>query len=230
MKKMFAILLIVAVAVSALTLNVSAVGIEQNETQKRNEIIEKACQVFPEYASIIRNEDSSALFSRKSYTDAKPVVVCEKTRPVGPNRNITYTELSDGAVVLASYEFNATDETTHEPTHGGNTKYTATVDVMCTASDGIFTLRNIRYTISDGYDKITNSGSPSVNYKNECIFSTSSVHDYDVNPNETLHSAAYIKYKLSYHVRGLDAGFYYRTIFTFSIRNNSVTISTPVVE
>ena len=230
MKKMLAIMLAIVVMVSLLTVNVAATGIKGGEMYKRNEIMEKACQVFPEYAAIIRTENRNTAYKAKSHSDKRLHVVREETRSAGPNRNITYTELSDGAVLLASYSFYYSDNTTHEPPHGGETKYTATIDVMCTASYGVFTLRNIKYTISDGYDKITSPGSPSVNDNDECFYHTNSVYDYDYKANETLHNPAYIMYKLTYHVRDTEPGYLYQTIFRFKLQNNSVKIETPVVE
>lgn len=144
---------------------------------ERKELLNLACQLFPEYVASIRGK-AEAVYSR-SQTHVAEIVFCE-TRSVSEHEKITYAQFSNGRGIIVDESATAAslDETDSSETTFGGGK-TGTLSYKITPTDeryfsGIFYLDDFKYRlISATYDCITDDGTPSVNDSIYCVFNQS---------------------------------------------------------
>lgn len=201
--------------VLAMMLIVSMLPFKAYAMDDARELKSMALELFPEYAEYIAIDPSAVIQS--TYSRGTPeVVVCE-TRNYDENTSITYTQLSDGVVVLSSEEVSPVITDNSSSGGSGGTSYNVTLTATCTISDQVFKAKNIVYTVaSQGYDLINSSGSL-----------TSSTTYYaglsSANYSETSSTnPAYLKFKVTYYVP-YDASpySYYECYIRFYVGNNT---------
>lgn len=97
MKKLLSILLIMALCLWAFPISSNAV-VDKSSTD-RLELLNLACQIFPEYTSNIRGEGDETY--RTTQTGPSELIFCE-TRAISENERLTYAQFSNnrGVVVL----------------------------------------------------------------------------------------------------------------------------------
>lgn len=167
-----------------------------------NPLIEKAVAVFPEYADKLLNTQSTSAASDPSdsvqaASEGERVLVVKKSRPISDSEVITYSEYSDGVVLLSNYD--CTCDSTLVSSSSGSTykKYTINIEAACVANGyyGYFYLNNVSYTLNTGlnnYDQITNAGTASKG--TNCVGATRT----DFTPKESLTGYATIIYRLGF--------------------------------
>ncbi len=124
-------------------------------------LVDKAASAFPEYAAKLLNPSyRPSVYTRNA---AARVLVVSETRSISDKESITYTEYSDGLVLLSDYDF--TYETTEVDYYTGSTYRSITIDIeaacVATGYSGYFYLNGVSYKLYDGYDnfdRITNPG------------------------------------------------------------------------
>lgn len=215
MKRFLCILLSLLLVATAIPYNVLAA---ETNTSERDELIELACEVFPEYEDTIRGNITTT-YNRSR---ANRSVLFNETRKISETQSLTYSQLSDGTAILSSsdYSFNYLTSDTDIESETNVIKVTLNVTVTCTASDGVFILSNVKYTTyKNTYDSITSKGSPSTNQF--CMYDSHS-YRYD----ETSTQSAFIYYRITFQLSegssmadGVQAG------FTLSVRNDGMNIS-----
>ena len=191
MKKLFALLLAVTMLFTVLPLDAFAA----EEKQSGNTLVNKAVAVFPEYAEKLLNpEPICSVYANGE--DGRELVV-KKTRKISDNEVITYSEYSDGLILLS--EFEATYDTTVTGSSSGPGYRDMTIDIeaACVMSNGTgyFYLNGVSYRFNDGwdrYDMITNEGSPSKG--NHC---SGYEHQHFVS-NESAEGYARIQYRVDF--------------------------------
>lgn len=218
MKKFISYIITIALLLSMLPVSASA----QETNSERNEILEKACIAFPEYAETIRADAAPSGISRSS---TPREVVFSETRPLSENEFIVYTEYSDGLFAIDSVEmekeviYNSMDQS------GSMTKFDITVKATCSDVYSHFTLSNIKFTIyPTTYDRITSSGTPSVKtgeytYNDNCTYDT-----INCTPNETASAPAKVSVRLNFRFGPYSTNFYQSDLI-IKVQNNQLTVT-----
>lgn len=195
----------------------AAALLPESGLDERSALIEKACLAFPEFADKICSEPSDRV-STKSNTAGRETVYTE-TRKISENEYIVYSESSDGVVLLTSASFEYTLIENGSFMSGSNTTMNVTIQATCSEVTGVFTLRNVEYTIIPrGYDQIQKVGSASVS--GNCT-----IHSVDTPVmSETSSSAAYLRYRLTWQFGGNEA-VSYASYLTFSVGNDRENVT-----
>lgn len=212
MKRLLSLVLAAALVISSISFSAFATETES----ERDILIARACEVFPEFSEKITA--SADEFTQQSRTVTKKPVYTE-TRQVSDREYITYTEHSDGIVLLSDIYFEyTTNEIGHEIS-GANTTVTVTITALCNYISGYFKLSNVQYTISrSGYDQIDSAGSMS--YGGNASLHTA----YSPIWYETASQKAQISYRIKWFL-GPDPGDYLNSILTLEVGNNGAGIT-----
>lgn len=157
MKKLFSVLLAVLILVG--TLPLSAAASEGNLGQ--GDLIELACEVFPEYEEYLKNPPAS-IPTRSSNSDIGEVV-SSKTRSISDTESMTATLYSTGYVVIG-YVYNyfkvAVSDSGSQVGSDflGNASFTVTTNAK---GEGQFNLNNVGFIIhQNGTGYFTSYGTP----------------------------------------------------------------------
>lgn len=128
---------------------------EEEKHLTREEHLALACEVFPEYAELIRNKDPLIPISPRS---VEPEIIFSETREVSETHTMTLFEYSDGDVMIASSEVH--DSVIVESISGsGVALYVVDLLVTIENSTQQFFVDNVRFTINyNEYDFITSAG------------------------------------------------------------------------
>lgn len=124
-------------------------------------LIQKASVAFPEYTEKMQNPAVNyASFSR---TASPRELLVSETRSISNTETITYTEYSDGVILLSSTTLTA--DTTTQDYVTGSTYRKITVDIEAAYTGdkkGYFYLEGVTYRLNDSdYDVITSAGTAS---------------------------------------------------------------------
>ena len=134
-------------------------------------LIDKACDVFPEYENTIRAMNSTP-YSRTAQCATNRELQIHESRKLSQTETITYTQYTDGTILLSStsIEFDHKFEITEGESTAGSTVYTANITVI--ANDlysSTCTIKNIKYkTVPQGNDIIVSTGNISTSKKISC--------------------------------------------------------------
>lgn len=154
----------VIAAVMLLPILGTCVFASETQDAEREQILDAACKVFPEYENIIRNQNTDAASNARTTENSKLVI--QETRPVSDSEYITYLGYSDNTAMIisstGSFSFTTSNSNVEEGT--GVTNNTITLTVVSTASSGKLTLSNIKFSYyHTTYDKITSTGTVTTN-------------------------------------------------------------------
>lgn len=193
MKKLFSLLL---TAVMMLTIvPFSALALEEKRSE--DTLVKKAIVVFPEYSEkILTPETTRSVYMNN---DKGRELVVTKTRPLSDNEYITYSEYSDGLILLSGYDYSYDTTVTGSSSGPGYKDITINIEAACVSSygTGYFYLNGVSYRLNDGwnnYDTIRSEGSPSKGslcsgYERQNFVSSESAEGY-----------ARIQYRLTFRV------------------------------
>lgn len=214
MKRMISCLLLLCAIIFVYPVNVEASAyVRSSDLGVREEIISAACEIFPEYASKIVCQPEN-LINTMSLSSEKSIVVSE-SRNYAENRIITYTEYSDGLVVLADSDYSYTQTINNQVVDGNKTHVTLTVRATCNVVSGYFELRNVKFTIyGSSYDKITDVGS--------YVTSGNCQHSQNVHTpilNETASTKATIQHRINWRFSSYPGGWIV-SMLTIEVGNN----------
>ena len=215
MKKIMSLLLVfVMVLVIA---PVPAHAASSTEKDIRSEVLETACDVFPEYADKIMAQAPMTANARSAST-TRDLVVSE-SRTASDNRVIVYSEYSDGLVLLADYGYRYTTTFNDNTIDGNKTYVDLTVRAFANYFYGYFEMRNVQITIfGPSYDKITNVGT---------TYATGDCEMYELETqilNETASTKATIQYELCWRLVDLPAGLTTSRI-KLEVGNNNIGVT-----
>lgn len=160
MKRMISLLLAASLIVCTFPLSSQATTMLTEQTTARDELIQSACEAFPEFESKIVNSSAAAKMTpdgqEKHYE-----VYCE-TRSVSENKKIQYREYSDGVILLSAVECNDVDITVNSRDGSSfATNYDVTLEATMTGVQGYFRLSNVKFSLRNSqYDMITSLGTP----------------------------------------------------------------------
>ena len=150
MKKYISIFLCAVLLLGALPCQASAA----DNTSTHDELIALACEVFPEYADILRNPPV-AMFARSTGTEDK--VIFRETRDISDNHNVSIAVYQSGFAVVSDsiFKVEVTDSSGNED--GDNYLGTASYRVTCPGLGGAFELNDVKYKVRRGKSGIFTS-------------------------------------------------------------------------
>lgn len=193
MKRYFTLLLLCTLMVNILGLSAYAT---ETECSGYDSLIRKATEAFPEYAERINNPKDVIPQNTREKTDRE--LVLRETRAVSDKEFVTYTEYSDGVILLSGYEFTA--ESTAVSNIKGQTSRDIIVDIEATCVNdsgykGYFYLEGVSYSlVYSDYDYITDTGT--ARREGYCTKATQIIN----NPEETATSYATLAYELQFQI------------------------------
>lgn len=161
MKKLISICLALVILLTVFPMNAFA---KENTDTEYDQLIELACEVFPEYASTINAANSNSYSRARSSADYS-VVHCE-TRSVSDQENLTLAQLASGDIFLiygnSNLDISIPNQSTTDISNVGVSgtatfKFVSTLDSSCVA-----TLSNVGFTLwYYATSHFTNYGTPS---------------------------------------------------------------------
>ena len=159
MKKIISLLLAVIIISGFLPISTYA---SESPSSARQELINSACDAFPEFASKIKTAPESATYGVSRTVQSCHLVV-EETRKISDTEYIAYSEFSDGAVYLTSYALLSTYSVNSITSDNASTTvFSANISTTCNYNGDFFaTIHNVRYAIVAGdYDYFISAGTP----------------------------------------------------------------------
>lgn len=182
MKKLLSISLILSILVCILPVASFATT---DDALLHYDHIALACDIFPEYATILSGEIPSP---NARSVSSEPEVIVRETRSIDENTEMTYVQYSNGVAYVATSDFDYTASLINQQTGGGATACTVNLTVDSNISDQTFRANNVNFTIvGQGYDIITYIGSLSSSTTNEAYVSSRRMEESNGSP-------AYVKY------------------------------------
>lgn len=154
MTKIRKVLCMVLTLVLIISLTPSVFADNTSNTDEYLQFIETACEVFPDYADKIHSKPSS----ESLVTFSLPQVVKSISRTSANGDILTYTEYSDGIVLLSSANVSYTDGYLNV-INSTTTDYYLSFKVTANVSDEVLTVSNICYRLSNGKSSILSRGS-----------------------------------------------------------------------
>lgn len=159
MKKCLSLILAFVMMLTMLPMGVLAA--EENTSEKET-LAEKACEVFPEYTTLIRGEVST--YATPYNAEEPAQVIKQEIRPVSDTENIILSIFSDGnAVVVDEYVASVTKIASNEYPFSGGARVVQSYKIFHTnpAFLGVLNINNTEFYIyTDAPDRITSLGSP----------------------------------------------------------------------
>ena len=124
MKKLFALLLVFAMIFATLPFTAFA----SEATSMQSQLTIKACNAFPEYANKIRAQEQQIAHNQLSVlsNQSKDVIINE-TRDISDTESITYTEFSNGVIMLTGSSVSYDVESDNTATSGSNVNHTVDI-------------------------------------------------------------------------------------------------------
>lgn len=211
MKKVLSVVLSIIFIFTMLPL--SAIASENNAIQ--DELLAKACAVFPEYSNKIQYNTFNP--NRRSARSNELIVTM--VRSVSENEYLIYSEYSDGMVLLTNYEAYPYEIVSSSSTTSDIvTNYTVTIKATVPNVSGYYMISGFKYSIISGqYDAILDDGTASWSGS---FYGPSDAVSGSIR-NETASSAAKVEYRPLYSVSGST----YQTSLLMTVRNNVFSIS-----
>ena len=192
MKKYISFFLCVVLLFGALPFQVSAA----ENTSTHDELIALACEVFPEYADILRNPPV-VVYARSS----EDKVIFRETRDISDNHNVSIVIYQSGLSIISDSGCDVEVTDSSGNTDGSNYLGTASYRVTCPGSGGTFELSNVKYKIRRGGSGIFTS------------YGTYST-DKDCATGDVSRSSTSMSYCLTFNMAGAGAT---RTSTTFKV-------------
>lgn len=145
-----------------MTMPLNAFAAEDNSTYTHEELIQLACDVFPEYTSQICAEKSSTYALPRSSGDEE--IIFTETRDVSDTETVSISVLSSGNVIIVSAVsgFNIQKQNASASTVGPDIIGSTTFNVTSSVGQGSFYLKNVGFIITQsGSGNFTSTGTPS---------------------------------------------------------------------
>lgn len=221
MRKTVAILVAFIMLFASIPFNVFA---SESESSGYNDLVAKASMAFPEYADRIHHSGSKLLKHSGSSAPRK-MIVCE-TRKISDNEHITYTEYSDGIILLSDSNCTVDTSTVEYETSPSYRNITIDIHAACvteTGRDGYCEVKGVKYTlVSGGYDYIRDRGQ--IVKGRSCLDATYS--EYTLNEHATGYAVS--TYNCSFKV-SLDGHFVITTRIVLNVGDDSADVQHFVI-
>lgn len=197
-----------------------------DNTSDYDEIIDLACQIYPEHADKIRYQTITSADNTRS---SDPILIYSDSRKISENETLLYSEYSNGIILLTDYDFYEVVTPVDSATGAGATAYTCNVRAACTNIAGYFQINNFKYTlVSSTYDRIDSLGTyyayeeSNNGIENDCYFSASSKNPR-TQMTETASSDAYANFSLQFRFSARQNDFF-TSLLKISVGNNSMAV------
>ena len=215
MKRFLCILLSLLLIATTIPYNVLAA---ENNTSERDELIELACEVFPEYASKIRNPNTSTYALSRSSSSSE--LVTNETRAISDSEYLIYTEYSDGFTLLTDVDFDSELTVTDRVLASSYSQVTLRIKATCTYdSSDYFVLSGVVCTLNKtAYDTIDDTGTYT------CYGDCSVSAAYTPILSESASIDAQISYRLNF-VCGPTSYYTQNSLLTLTVGDNTTTVT-----
>lgn len=180
MKRTFAIMLALVMLLTTAAFPVHATESTSND---REEIIELACKVFPEYESAIRWENTNANPYSRSSQELE--VVHREERQLSDNKSMSISLLSSGGAIVIQTEFADDINYTEDITDIGTIGFAGSATFEVVLNDDYFELSDVRFTVYDYYDDcFSDYGTVTANSFTSYskVTESSTLIEYHINP------------------------------------------------
>ena len=135
----------------------------ENTQSEHDQLIALACEVFPEYASAIRCENTCTYTMQRSSNPME--VIYRETREISDTESMSIALLSGGNAIIIYNNF-ATTTYTSNTTDIGSVGVSGTASFKVSMNNAYFKLNNVEFTIYEtGGDYFTDFGTV-----DECTF------------------------------------------------------------
>lgn len=160
---------------------------EDDQVISRETLIAMGCELFPEYASKIKNPPVMALYARSEVVS--PTVVNSQTKSLSENETLTYMEFGNGVTTLI---YNKLWHESYNSANGRMTHIKGNFSCVCNMSLDTLFVSDFHYVIDSlGYDYISSFGTDDTS---SCQILARYTKQYeDVNSN------AYIEYRVLFY-------------------------------
>ncbi|MEE0111583.1 MAG: hypothetical protein UEP57_11985 [Oscillospiraceae bacterium] len=192
-----------------LTIPIHALAIE-TKTAEQEELFALACNVFPEYAAVIRGEET--IKSARSLDDDSNEIIYSCTRFISDSESVSIAVCADSSVIVARGKYDNTKvslENSSVTTVGPDTIGSASFKASCTGASGIFYLNNVGFIITQSgsgaftsYGSYSTSGSIAIGSTNN----SSTYIYYNLTFNSDSAGSSQLPYKFSLY---FDNGYLY---------------------
>lgn len=184
----------------------------ENIDLSRDELIDLACDVFPEYAEIIQGKN--ALNTNLNRSSQSNELVVYETRSISDQNTIFYMQYSDGVAYAGNLYCYPEVAVTNTSTGGGATACTCTITMTCNYSYEVFRAQNVKFTIvGQGNDMITDMGNISSSTTNRARYGTLKRTE-DTGP-------AYAQYHIQFSIDKVDGYTPAEVTLYFYVQSNS---------
>lgn len=143
-------------------------GAMASQEDEREQLLAKACLVFPEYSERIRKPEPPCSPLGRSAQN-RTLLVSEE-RDVSDREKMLYSEYADGTILLTDVEFDPEDPATTVHDRTANllgVYYDITIKATCTNINGSFNLSHVKLDLlNDAYDRISKQGT--ITCKDKC--------------------------------------------------------------
>lgn len=205
------------------------VAFATNVIDDQQELIDLACEIFPEYANKILYQKALPP-SVMRISDVE--LVHSESRNVSNSKTLLYSEYSNGIILLTETENEPAEVKYVDITSGSSsTVYTINIKATCTDAYGTFNAENIKFTlISSAYDRIDSKGTYSFSNPEMLGFIGCQLVNTapDPNPrvvwNESASGNAEIEYMLMFRFAAY-AGSFLNTHLVLDVGDNNYIVS-----
>ena len=153
MKKIRNVTCLLLFVILLLSLSLTAFAESEPTLDEHAQMIHTACDVFPEYADKIRNTPPISEYR----TFSKPEIARIVARETADGELLTYSEYSDGIVLLSSADVSPTGSS-YKVIDSNTTDYWRSFRVTSNISYQVLTVSNIHYRVSSGIASIIDRG------------------------------------------------------------------------
>lgn len=210
----------------AMLLSTAPAVFAANESDVHQELVDLACEIFPEYENKILYQKVVPPSVMRS---SEVTLVHSESRSVSDSQTLQYSEYSNGLILLTDAAKGETEVTYIDIT--GNTKTTYTMDITatCSQTQGAFVWNNIRFTtFTNAYDQIDSIGSYYPDNPSGLGYVACSLVGGGNNPSiiwtETASRNAEIEFKLIFRFAAYSSSFY-ETHLTLYVGGNGYMVA-----
>lgn len=223
MKRTLSIIVLALFLVTMLPIGASAT---ERDAYEREQLLAKACEVFPEYEDYIYGRIAPQSSSR-----GVREVTFSETRKISETESITYVQYSDGRGIVSQenlqQDFALTSTDSSETSFAGGVLVTLSYKVTPTDTgyfSGVFYLDDFKCKVMPStYDSILNIGTSSSNSSLKCLFNNSTP-----NYTESAGKSANVTYNLTFipdRSYGVTSSNDIYASLSLSVRNDTVYVT-----
>lgn len=223
MKRFISVVLTCILILTMLPIGTFAAETKDDSKKVVDAMFFRACEVFPEYADKLSGNPKT---SRSTTAEAgTPEVVVTLSRWISENESMTYTEYSNGIILLSTEQYNYQHDVSITETLPTSRTYSVNITATCrdmygTVFSGYCRIEGLTFKVLyNGYDSILSEGN--ADCTTGCEFRNGK---YSMVRNETASQAASVNYYIQFEYTPGSSSFLASTV-TLRVQNDIYSIS-----